>query len=118
MVKDMEQVLQLVVVFFAALATGALLVNWVGLGGAMSRLSASTYVEFHQATNHTSDPYMPIVVGNRWWCSRRQCDVSERLQVFLHTVSRRASEYHPACCEFFISVLPELCMASGGLTVG
>ena len=28
----------------------------------MARLSASTYVEFHQATNHTFDPYMPIVV--------------------------------------------------------
>jgi uncharacterized membrane protein len=28
----------------------------------MSRLSPSTYVEFHQATNHTFDPYMPIVV--------------------------------------------------------
>jgi hypothetical protein len=28
----------------------------------MSRLSLSTYVEFHQATNHTFDPYMPIVV--------------------------------------------------------
>ena len=28
----------------------------------MSRLSASTYVEFHQATNHTFNPYMPIVV--------------------------------------------------------
>ena len=28
----------------------------------MSRLSASAYVEFHQATNHTFDPYMPIVV--------------------------------------------------------
>jgi uncharacterized membrane protein len=24
----------------------------------MSRLSVSTYVEFHQATNHTFDPYM------------------------------------------------------------
>jgi uncharacterized membrane protein len=58
----MEQVLQLVVVFFAALATGALMVNWIGLGRAMSRLSPSTYVEFHQATNHTFDPYMPIVV--------------------------------------------------------
>jgi uncharacterized membrane protein len=57
----MEQVLQLVVVFFAALATGGLMVNWIGLGRAMSRLSASTYVEFHQATNHTFDPYMPIV---------------------------------------------------------
>jgi uncharacterized membrane protein len=60
--QDMEQVIQLVVIFFAALATGALLVNWIGLGRAMSRLSASTYVEFHQATNHTFDPYMPIVV--------------------------------------------------------
>jgi uncharacterized membrane protein len=28
----------------------------------MSRLSISTYVEFHQATNHTFDPYMPVVV--------------------------------------------------------
>ena len=58
----MEQVLQLVVIFFAALATGGLMVNWIGLGRAMSRLSASTYVEFHQATNHTFNPYMPIVV--------------------------------------------------------
>jgi uncharacterized membrane protein len=30
---------------------------------AMSRLSsASAYVEFHQATNKTFDPYMPIVI--------------------------------------------------------
>ena len=58
----MEQVLQLAVVVFAALSTGGLMVNWIGLGRAMSRLSASTYVEFHQATNHTFDPYMPIVV--------------------------------------------------------
>ena len=58
----MEQVLRLVVVFFAALATGGLMVNWIGLGRAMSRLSVSTYVELHQATNHTFNPYMPIVV--------------------------------------------------------
>jgi uncharacterized membrane protein len=58
----MEQILQLAVVVFAALATGGLMVNWIGLGRAMSRLSASTYVEFHQATNHTFNPYMPIVV--------------------------------------------------------
>jgi uncharacterized membrane protein len=58
----MEQVLQLTVVVFAALATGGLMVNWIGLGRAMSRLSGSTYVEFHQATNHTFNPYMPIVV--------------------------------------------------------
>jgi uncharacterized membrane protein len=58
----MEQILQLVVVFFAALATGGLVVNWIGLGRAMSRLSVSTYAELHQATNRTFDPYMPIVV--------------------------------------------------------
>ena len=58
----MEQVLQLTVVVFAALATGGLMVNWIGLGRAMSRLSGSTYVEFHQATNYTFNPYMPIVV--------------------------------------------------------
>jgi uncharacterized membrane protein len=58
----MERVLQTAVVVFAALATGGLMVNWIGLGRAMSRLSASSYVEFHQATNQTFDPYMPIVV--------------------------------------------------------
>jgi uncharacterized membrane protein len=58
----MEQVIQVAVVVFAALATGGLMVNWIGLGRAMSRLSPSTYVEFHQATNQTFDPYMPIVV--------------------------------------------------------
>src|SRR3974390_3533375 len=60
--SDMEQVLQLVVVFFAALDTGGLMVNWIGSGRAMSRLSVSTYFELHQATNHTFNPYMPIVV--------------------------------------------------------
>jgi len=58
----MEPILQLGVVFFAALATGGLLVNWIGLGRTMARLSGSTYAEFHQATNHTFNPYMPIVV--------------------------------------------------------
>ena len=58
----MEKAIQLAVVVFAALATGGLMVNWIGLGRAMSRLSVSTYVEFHQATNRTFDPYMPIVV--------------------------------------------------------
>jgi hypothetical protein len=54
--------LQLLVLFLAALATGALMVNWIGLGRAMARLSSPAYVEFHQATNHTFVPYMPIVV--------------------------------------------------------
>jgi hypothetical protein len=49
----MEQGLQLAVVLFAALATGGLMVNWIGLGRAMSRLSSATYVEFHQATHNS-----------------------------------------------------------------
>jgi hypothetical protein len=58
----MENSFVLIVLLFAALATGGLLVNWIGLGRAMSRLSVSAYVEFHQHTNRTFDPYMPIVV--------------------------------------------------------
>jgi hypothetical protein len=53
---------QLLVLFLAALATGALMVNWIGLARAMARLSGPAYVEFHQATNDTFDPYMPMVV--------------------------------------------------------
>ncbi|MBV8090476.1 MAG: DUF1772 domain-containing protein [Alphaproteobacteria bacterium] len=58
----MESSFVLIVLLFAALATGGLIVNWIGLGRAMSRLSVSAYVEFHQHTNRTFDPYMPIVV--------------------------------------------------------
>ena len=58
----MEKSFVLIVLLFAALATGGLLVNWIGLGRAMSRLSVSAYVEFHQHTNRTFNPYMPIVV--------------------------------------------------------
>jgi hypothetical protein len=58
----MEKSFELIVLLFAALATGGLVVNWIGLGRAMSRLSVSAYVEFHQHTNRTFDPYMPIVV--------------------------------------------------------
>ena len=58
----MENWFVLIVLLFAALATGGLIVNWIGLGRAMSRLSASAYIEFHQHTNRTFDPYMPIVV--------------------------------------------------------
>ena len=58
----MENSFVLTVLLFAALATGGLIVIWLGLGRAMSRLSASAYVEFHQHTNRTFDPYMPIVV--------------------------------------------------------
>jgi hypothetical protein len=56
-------VVRLIVLLFAALATGALMVNWIGLSRAMARLSsASAYTEFHQASTRTFDPYMPIVV--------------------------------------------------------
>ena len=58
----MENSFVLTVLFFAALATGGLIVNWIGSGRAMSRLSVSSYIEFHQQTNRTFDPYMPIVV--------------------------------------------------------
>jgi hypothetical protein len=58
----MENSFVLIVLLFAALATGGLIVNWIGLGRAMSRLSVSAYVEFHQHTNRTFEPYMPIVV--------------------------------------------------------
>jgi hypothetical protein len=58
----MENSFVLIVLLFGALATGGLIVNWIGLGRAMSRLSVSAYVEFHQLSNRTFDPYMPIVV--------------------------------------------------------
>jgi hypothetical protein len=58
----MKDTFALIVLLFAALATGGLMVNWIGLGRAMSRLSDSAYVEFHQHTNDTFDPYMPIAV--------------------------------------------------------
>src|SRR4029077_17139613 len=58
----MEKSFVLIVLLFAALATGGLMVNWIGLGRAISRLSVSAYVEFHQHTNRTFEPYMPIVV--------------------------------------------------------
>jgi hypothetical protein len=52
-----------IVLLFAALATGALVANWIGLARAMGRLSSpSAYAEFHQASTETFDPYIPIVV--------------------------------------------------------
>jgi hypothetical protein len=58
----MEKLFVVIVLLFAALATGGLIVNWIGLGRAMARLPVSAYVEFHQDTNHTFDPYMLIVM--------------------------------------------------------
>src|SRR6516165_7397546 len=60
---SVELVIRLVAMLLAALATGGLMVNWVGLARAMAQVSsAAAYTEFHQATNRTFDPYMPIVV--------------------------------------------------------
>jgi Domain of unknown function (DUF1772) len=60
---SVEPVIRLVAMLLAALATGGLMVNWIGLARAMARVSsASAYTEFHQATNRTFEPYMPIVV--------------------------------------------------------
>ena len=55
-------VIRTLALLLAALASGALLVNWLGLARAMARLSAPAYVELHQHTSRTFDPYMPIVV--------------------------------------------------------
>ena len=58
-----EVIIRLVALLLAALATGGLMVNWIGLARAMARISsAAAYTEFHQATNRTFQPYMPIVV--------------------------------------------------------
>ena len=58
-----EIVVRLVALLLAALATGGLMVNWIGLARAMARLSSAAYTEFHQATNWTFDPYMRIVMS-------------------------------------------------------
>ena len=58
----MEKSFELIVLLFAALATGGLIVNWIRLGRAMARLSVSAYIEFHRHTIRTFDPYIPIVV--------------------------------------------------------
>jgi uncharacterized membrane protein len=60
--KRLMHTLELIVLLIAALATGGLMVNWVGLARAMAQLSPSTYVELHQTTNRTFQPYMPAVV--------------------------------------------------------
>jgi uncharacterized membrane protein len=58
-----ETPIKLAVLFVAALATGALMVNWVGLARAMARMpSAPAYTELHQAVVKTYVPYMPIVI--------------------------------------------------------
>jgi hypothetical protein len=63
-VLSAENLLRAASLFPAALATGALIVNWIGLARAMLRLSsASAYIEFHQASSTSFDPYMPVLVN-------------------------------------------------------
>jgi hypothetical protein len=58
-----EKSFVLSVLFLAAApATAGLIVNRIRLGRAMARLSVSAYIEFHQHTIRTFDPYIPIVV--------------------------------------------------------
>jgi Domain of unknown function (DUF1772) len=58
-----EIIIRLTVLIVAALATGALMVNWIGLARAMARMpSGPAYTELHQAVVKTYVPYMPIVV--------------------------------------------------------
>ena len=101
----MEQVLQLFVVFLAALATGGLMVNWIGLGRAMSRLSVSTYVEFHQATNHTFDPYMPIVVGGAIVGG-----IGLAVASGIHTTSGQLSAFGAGCYAAVIAITVPTCL--------
>ena len=70
----MEKSFELIVLFCAALATGGLIVNWIGLGRAMSRLSVSAYIEFHQHTNHTR------YNGSGRGCPRPSCGFAQRLR--------------------------------------
>lgn len=59
---DIAIVVRLVALLLAALMTGGLMVNWIGLARAMAQMSsAAAYTEFHQATNRTFEPYMPSI---------------------------------------------------------
>jgi hypothetical protein len=43
----MENLFVVVVLLLAGPATGGLIVNWIGLGRAMSRVSVSAYIELN-----------------------------------------------------------------------
>ena len=65
--QDMEPVLRLVVVFFAALATGGLMVNWIGLGRAMSRLSVLAMLNsIKPPTTRAIPPCRSWLWAQRW----------------------------------------------------
>jgi hypothetical protein len=87
----MENSFVVIVLLFAALATGGLIVNWIGLGRAMSRLSVSPYM--HQLSNRVlvySEPSARMGPN-----ARAMDSVSRHSNVILR------SRVHPlsSCCD-------------------
>ncbi len=101
----MEKLFVVIVLLFAALDTGGLIVNWIGLGRAMSRLSVSAYVEFHQHTNHTFDPYMPIVV-----IGAVAGGVALAVMYGLHSISGQLAAAGAACYALVIAIGVPTCV--------
>ena len=91
--------LELIVLLLAALATGGLIVNWVGLTRAMAQLSPSTYVELHQTTNRTFQPYMPVVV-----VGAIVGGVALAVASGIHTASGRLSAFGAVCYATVIAI--------------
>ena len=98
-------IFELLVLLIAALATGGLMVNWAGLARAMAQLSPSTYVELHQSTNRTFDPYMPIVVGGAIVGG-----VGLAAACGIHTTSGQLSAFGAACYAAVIAITVSTCL--------
>jgi Domain of unknown function (DUF1772) len=96
---------ELMVLLLAALATGGLMVNWAGLTRAMAQLSPSTYVELHQSTNRTFDPYMPIVVGRAIVGGIGLAAASG-----IHTTSGQLSAFGAVCYAAVIAITVPTCL--------
>jgi Domain of unknown function (DUF1772) len=101
----MENSFVLAVLLSAALATGGLVVNWIGLGRAMSRLSASAYVELHQHTNRTFDPYMPIVV-----VGALAGGVALTMMYGVHSIPGQLAAAGAVCCALVIIIGVPTCV--------
>ena len=99
------QTFELIVLFIAALATGGLMVNWAGLARAMAQLSPSTYVELHQSTNRTFDPYMPIVVVGAILGG-----VVLTVASGIHTASGQLSAFGAVCYAAVIAITVPTCL--------
>ena len=97
--------LELIVLLVAALATGGLMVNWVGLARAMAQLSPCTYVELHQSTNRTFQPYMPIVV-----VGAIVGGVVLAVASGIHTASGQLSAFGAVCYAAVIAITVPTCL--------